>query len=198
MIEYFEKGTNNKTLILFHGTGGNEKDLIPLAKAIDSNANLLSFRGRVNENGMYRFFKRIAPGVFDLDSLKEETYYYLHRIQELAKVHQFKLDEAILIGYSNGANIIGSMVFHQKDIINKAVLIRPMVPLKEAPHDDLLKTNILMLSGMYDSIVPKQEANELKQMFEKRNANVVFHLLNTGHQIIASEISLIKNWLENI
>lgn len=197
MIHRFERGKNGKTLVLFHGTGGNEEDLIPFAKAIDPDANILSFRGRINENGMLRFFKRISPGVFDLESLIEETHYYLALIQELAKKYQFHVYEVTLMGYSNGANIIGSMLLHQKNSLNKAILIRPMVPLKEPPYHDLTNLKMLVLSGKYDPIVPLQEIKDLKDMFAERHAKVTLHLLDTGHSIVSSEIQIIKQWYEN-
>lgn len=197
MIYHFEQGTNGKTLILFHGTGGNEMDLVPLAKALDKDANILSFRGRVNEQGMNRFFKRISPGVFDLESLISETEYYLHRIEELAIEYQFDMNQVTLLGYSNGANIIGSMLFHSKDVFRKAILIRPMIPLKKAPMQPLINLKVLILSGIYDSLVSINEVDELKNMFEKRHASVELNLIKTGHQMAPLEIPLMKKFIDH-
>ncbi|RJX26675.1 MAG: alpha/beta hydrolase [Acholeplasma sp.] len=192
----FEQGTNGKTLVLFHGTGGSEHDLIPFARMIDHDANIISFRGRVNEYGMLRFFKRISPGVFDLDSLILETNFYIKSIQELSFKHHFNLEKVTLLGYSNGANIIGSILFHQTDLLSKAILIRPMIPLREPPFQDLSHLRMIVLSGKYDTIVPLQEVHDLKEMFNKRKADVTLHLLECGHGLIPEEVSIIKHWYE--
>lgn len=197
MSHVYKKGINGKTFILFHGTGGTEEDLIPLARTIDSDANILSFRGRINESGMLRFFKRISPGVFDLDSLVEETHYYIKTIQELSIKYAFNLNDVILLGYSNGANMIGSLLLHQQNFISKSILIRPMVPLKHPPYHDLDGLKVLILSGKFDSIVPLQEISDLRQLFQERHVEVTLHLLDAGHSIISSEIQLIEQWYKN-
>lgn len=194
MIHRYEQGTNGKTIVLFHGTGGTELDLILLAKNIDPNANILSFRGRVSEQGMNRFFKRLSPGVFDLESLRNETRYYIDQLEKLALRYDFSLECSTLIGYSNGANIIASMLLHQKEVFNHAVLIRPMVPLRDAPMNDLSNANILILSGLHDPIVAHEEVSELKDFFQKRHANLSIEWKNAGHQIDYSDVDSIKKW----
>lgn len=105
MKHIYQAGTNDVTLLLLHGTGGNEFDLLPLAKHIDPNANVLSVRGNVLEYGMPRFFKRLAMGVFDMDSLAEETEALYQFVDDASKQYNFNRANVIPVGYSNGANI---------------------------------------------------------------------------------------------
>ena len=111
MIHQFIQGTKETTLVLLHGTGGTEQDLIPLAKELSTEANILTLRGDVIENGMSRFFRRHAEGVLDLEDLKKQTERFLHFLDEAATMYDIDRDKMIPLGYSNGANLIGSALY---------------------------------------------------------------------------------------
>lgn len=198
MIHIFQKGTNSKTLVLFHGTGGNEFDLIPLAIQIDPQANILSFRGRIMENGMPRFFRRLAPGVFDIPNLIEETQHALKTLDELVAKYQLNQEALILVGYSNGANMIASMLLHQKMSQAKAILLRAMTPLKEVKVNDLSQTKILLLSGKYDHIMPTDSVQELAQMFTQRKAHMQLVWLEQGHELSTTDIQHARQWVQSL
>lgn len=196
MKHIFERGQNNQTLVLLHGTGGNEFDLLPLGKMMDPHASLLSIRGNVLEYGMPRFFKRLAMGVFDLESLKEETEHLYTFIKDCAITYQFDVDHVTVIGYSNGANIAGSMLLHYEQAFKKAILFHPMVPMKGLDMNKLNQTNIFISTGRQDQMVPMEEAYELKDMFEKRGAEVFLYETLLGHQLSKEEIENAKEWYE--
>lgn len=196
MKHIYERGQNNQTLVLLHGTGGNEHDLLPLGKLMDPHANLLSIRGNVLEYGMPRFFKRLAMGVFDLDSLKEETENLYEFIKGSAMTYQFDMNEVTLIGYSNGANIGGSMLFHYDQAFKRAILFHPMVPIRDLEINHLDQAHIFISAGKQDHMVPLDETYELKDMLEKRGAHVYLYLTSLGHQLSKEEIDEAKIWYE--
>src|SRR6184192_4850281 len=128
-IHEFVLGKSERTLLLLHGTGGNERDLIPLGHELDPNAALLSPRGKVLENRLPRFFRRLAEGVFDLEDLKNRTHELADFVAAAAKHYGFASDNLVAVGYSNGANIAASMLLLRPEILSDAILFRAMVPL---------------------------------------------------------------------
>ena len=138
--------TKKLTLVLLHGTGGNEEDLIPLGKEIESTASILSPRGKVLENGMPRFFRRLAEGVFDMEDLKFRTHELADFIQQCSLHYKFDLRKTIAIGFSNGANIATSMLFLRPEVIQGAILFRAMVPFIPDSLPNLLNKKILRVS----------------------------------------------------
>src|SRR5215831_18306486 len=128
-IHQFVPGASSRTLLLLHGTGGNERDLIALGRDLDPNAALLSPRGKVFENGMPRFFRRLAEGVFDLEDLKHRTNELADFVAAAAQHYGLATDQLIAVGYSNGANIAASMLLLRPELVPTAVLFRAMVPL---------------------------------------------------------------------
>ncbi|MDP9254855.1 MAG: alpha/beta hydrolase, partial [Verrucomicrobiota bacterium] len=132
-VHEFVSGTSERTLLLLHGTGGNEHDLIPLGRELDPAAALLSPRGKVLENGMPRFFRRLAEGVFDLEDLKKRTHELADFVVAETQHRKFAADQIVAVGYSNGANIAASMLLLRPEILRAAILFRAMVPL--APNN---------------------------------------------------------------
>lgn len=130
MIHVYRKGTdaNQPTLVLFHGTGGNEQDLLPLAELLAPGASVLGIRGNVLENGMPRYFRRLAEGVFDEEDLIFRTHELKQFLDVAAAQYGFDADNLVAVGYSNGANIAGSLLFHYGNLFRSAVLLHPMVP----------------------------------------------------------------------
>src|SRR5438552_11284243 len=153
-IHEFVPGTSNRTLLLLHGTGGNERDLIPFARELDSRAALLSPRGKVLENGMPRFFRRVAEGVFDLDDLKKRTNELADFVAAAAQRYGFAADKVVAVGYSNGANIAASMLLLRPEILCVAVLFRAMVPLVPETQPNLSSVRVWIGAGTDDPIIP--------------------------------------------
>src|SRR4051794_13959879 len=154
MKHIFQKGKDpsKPTLLLLHGTGGNELDLLPLAGKIDEEASFLSVRGNVLENGMPRFFRRLAEGIFDEEDLIFRTKELYEFLEDAAKKYEFDRNNVITIGYSNGANIAASLLFHYQDALKGAILHHPMVPLRGISLPDLSGTSVFIGAGTNDPI----------------------------------------------
>jgi phospholipase/carboxylesterase len=194
-----EQGSKGKvftTLLLLHGTGGNEEDLIPLAYELDERAAILSPRGKVLENGVApRFFRRLAEGVFDVDDLKFRTNELADFVNDASKFYGFDLQHIIAVGYSNGANIASSTLLLRPEIVSAAILFRAMIPLIPETLPDLTNKHIFMSSGLYDPIVPKQEAERLFSLFRKAGAKVSLYWQNSGHELAIEDVQKAKEWL---
>lgn len=198
MQHIFMNGTNDITLLLLHGTGGTEHDLINLAKEIDAEASILSVRGNVLENGMPRFFRRLAEGVFDMEDLLFRTKELYDFLDEAAVKYSFSRQQVIAVGYSNGANIAGSLLFHYKDALKGAILHHPMVPNREAIIPNLTGVDVWIGAGTNDFMCPPQESEQLEAMLQKNGANVTTAWFNYGHQLTMQEVQAAKDWYQNI
>ncbi|WP_343310816.1 alpha/beta hydrolase [Bacillus atrophaeus] len=200
MKHIFNKGKDSTkpTLLLLHGTGGNELDLLPLAGRIDDKASVLSVRGNVLENGMPRFFRRLAEGVFDEEDLIFRTKELNKFLDEAAEKYSFDRDNIIAIGYSNGANIAASLLFHYKNALKGAVLHHPMVPRKGTNLPDLSGKFVFIAAGTNDPICSPMESTELQSLLEKANANVELHWENNGHQLTIEEVEAAAQWYQKI
>ena len=200
MKHIFNKGKNEKkpTLLLLHGTGGNELDLVPLAGRIDDEASVLSVRGNVLENGMPRFFRRLAEGVFDIEDLifrKKELNDFL---DEAAVKYGFDRNNVIAVGYSNGANIAASLLFHYQNALKGAILHHPMVPLRGIEMPDLSGKSVFIAAGTNDPICPPAESEELQSLLEKANEKVELHWENRGHQLTLQEVEAAAQWYKGL
>lgn len=190
---------NLVTLLLLHGTGGNEQDLIPVGRELYPTAAILSPRGKVLEAGMPRFFRRLAEGVFDIEDLKFRTHELADFVEKASKVYGFNLRYVISVGYSNGANIASSLLLLRPEVMSSAVLFRPMIPLMPEKIPNLTTKNIFMAAGDQDPIVPREQTEMLFRLFKKAGANVVLHWQkNSGHQLVYDEISTAKEWLSKV
>ncbi|WP_305781546.1 alpha/beta hydrolase [Neobacillus novalis] len=200
MKHIFNKGQDptKPTLLLLHGTGGNELDLLPLAGMIDDEANVLSVRGNVLENGMPRFFRRLAEGVFDEEDLIYRTKELNEFLDEAAEKYGFDRDNIIAIGYSNGANIAASLLFHYQNALKGAILHHPMVPRKGMDLPDLSGKSVFIAAGTNDPICSPMESAELQSLLEKANANVELHWENRGHQLTMQEVEAAATWYRKV
>lgn len=196
MKHIFQKGNDpsKPTLLLLHGTGGTEQDLLPLAKRIDPDAHVLSVRGNVLENGMPRFFKRLEEGVFDEEDLIFRTKVLNEFLDEAAEKYDFTRDNVVAIGYSNGANIAASLLFHYKHAIKGAILHHPMVPRKGVELPDLTGTSVFIGAGTNDPICVPEESIGLKSLLEEANAKVTLHWEDNGHQLTGTEVEAASKW----
>src|SRR5690625_2442373 len=200
MKHILKKGNDRAkaTLLLLHGTGGTERDLLPLAEKVDPDANVLSVRGNVLENGMPRFFRRLAEGVFDEQDLIFRTKELNEFLDKTAKENGFDRNNIIAIGYSNGANIAASLLFHFQDALKGAILHHPMVPRRDIELPNLSGKQVFIAAGTNDPICPQEEAIELQQLLEKAKANVELYWENNGHQLTMSEVEQAHEWYKKI
>ncbi|WP_161878003.1 alpha/beta hydrolase [Alkalibacterium sp. MB6] len=196
----FKEGTDlaGPTLLLLHGTGGNEHDLLPLAERVNPDANVLSVRGNVSENGMPRYFRRLEEGVFDIEDLKRRTKELYDFLDDAAKEYGFDRSKLVAIGYSNGANIAGSLLFHYKDALKAAILHHPMVPLRDIELPDLTNTPVFIGAGTNDPICPPEESEELSTLLHDAGAQVKLHWEHHGHQLSATELQEAVNWYKEL
>ena len=188
---------NNLTLLLLHGTGGTEYDLIPLGKEIAPYASIFSVRGKVLENGMPRFFRRLEEGIFDLEDLKIRTNELAEFIIKSSLVYKFDMERIIAVGYSNGANMGASLLLSRPEVLAGALLFRAMVPFIPDILPDLSKKAIILLEGLYDPIVNRANAVSLLELFTKTHSNVTLEWQDSGHNITQEDIASAKKWLES-
>ena len=196
MKHIFVKGKdlNRPTLLLLHGTGGSERDLLSVAERIDKDASVLSVRGNVSENGMARFFRRLEEGVFDEEDLIFRTKELNEFLDEAALEHDFDRNNIVAIGYSNGANIAASLLFHYQNALKGAILHHPMVPIRGIELPDLSGKAVFIGAGTNDPICPPEESLELEKLLEKANARVKLHWEDRGHQLTNEEVEAARQW----
>lgn len=185
------------TLVLLHGTGGNEEDLIPLGKQLLPGAALLSPRGKVLENGMPRFFRRLAEGVFDIEDLRRRAEELAAFLSEALEHYELQNQKLVAVGYSNGANIAGGVILLHPHQLSGAVLLRPMVPFKPDPVPDLTGMPIFLSAGRRDQIVPSENTNELAEMLQTGGAGVTIHWHQGGHELGIDDVDAAKLWLSS-
>lgn len=183
------------TVLLLHGTGGNQNDLIDLGRSLAPEANLLSPRGKILENGMPRFFRRLAEGVFDEADLILRTHELADFVESAADEHGFQPDKVTAIGYSNGANIAASLLLLRPETLSQAVLLRAMVPLVPDALPDLAGKRVFLASGVHDPILPLENARRLADMLRGGGADVTMRELPTGHQLTSGELDAARTWL---
>ena len=184
-----------RTLLLLHGTGGTEEDLLPLGELLDPDANLLSPRGPVLEHGMPRFFRRLAEGVFDEADLRQRARDLVDFVREAATVHAFDPAGITAVGFSNGANIAAAVCLLHPGTIARAVLLRPMVPLVPEPLPALAPTAALLLAGAQDPIVPAANTERLAALLRAAGADVSLEWLPGGHQLTRADVTAARTWL---
>jgi len=186
---------SKQTLLLLHGTGGTEDDLIPLGNELAPNASILSVRGRVLENGMPRFFRRLEEGVFDLEDLKMRTDELAEFLTKSSSKYMFDEKRIIAVGYSNGANIAASLLLRRPESLAGAILFRAMVPYSPTVMPDLSNKSIILLEGLYDPIVSTAEAQRLLEIFTNAQSNVTLKWQDSGHNLTNEDIIAAKKWL---
>jgi phospholipase/carboxylesterase len=197
-IHRFEPGSEAGAppFLLLHGTGGNEYDLLPIGREIAPGAPLLSPRGKVLENGLPRFFRRSAEGVFDLEDLRR-------RAGELADFtvnacEKYGLKPPIALGYSNGANIAGAILQLRPEILAGGILYRAMVPINEPVQGRLDAKPILIVTGKHDTIVPLANAQRLATILREGGADVNHQSLPAGHALTEQDIDAAKHWFRHV
>ncbi|MBU3666566.1 MAG: alpha/beta hydrolase [Chthoniobacterales bacterium] len=192
MLHVFHPGTS-PALLLLHGTGGDENDLIPIGQILRPGAALLSPRGQVLENGQPRFFRRLAPGVFDEDDLIRRTHELADFVEDQsARQH---LGNIIAVGYSNGANIATSLLLLRPGLLSGAVLFRAMVPLEPAQPPQLGGVTVLLLAGRRDAMIAQDSTQRLAALLSQAGAKLSLVWRDSGHELTGEDFTLARDWL---
>jgi phospholipase/carboxylesterase len=193
----FEPGDLARPLLLLHGTGGDERDLLSLGRKVAPGAALLSPRGNVSEHGALRFFKRFAEGVFDLDDVARRAA-DLARWLAAARTH-YALAEPDALGFSNGANTAAAMLLSLGSAaapLRRVVLLRAMVTLPTTPGVHLDGVSILLASGQRDPIVPIDNAKRLADQLQTAGATVRHEILTAAHDLTPDDLRLARDFLQ--
>jgi predicted esterase/catechol 2,3-dioxygenase-like lactoylglutathione lyase family enzyme len=183
------------TLLLLHGTGGDEEDLIPLGRALLPGAGMLSPRGKVLERGAPRCFRRLAEGVFDQEDLARRTEELAQFIAAAARTYELDRDGIVAVGFSNGANIAASLLLRRPGVLRGAVLLSPMVPFEPDARPDLTGTSVFIGAGRADSIAPPEQAERLADLLRQAGAAVTVHWEPGGHAVTEREVDAARQWL---
>lgn len=183
-------------LLLLHGTGGNEDDLLPLGQMLSSGSAQLSPRGKVLEGGMPRFFRRLREGVFDEEDVRRRAHELADFIAQAREA--YNLAAPVAVGFSNGANIAAAVLQLRPEALAGAALLRAMVPLQDPPAADLTGKPALILSGASDPIVPADNAKRLASLLQAAGATVEHRMLPTGHGLSQTDVALTKTWIDQL
>lgn len=197
-IHRFEpaRDAGSPPLLLLHGTGGDENDLLGLGKMISPGSALLSPPGRVLEHGMPRFFRRLAEGVFDETDVRRRALELGEFVAEARK--QYGIAAPVAVGFSNGANIAAALLLLKPDVLSGAILLRAMVPLSDPPGARLDGKPVLLLSGQADPIVPASNSARLAALLSQAGASVSHNILPAGHQLSQADVTLARNWIGSL
>ncbi|HEX3532638.1 MAG TPA: alpha/beta hydrolase [Gemmatimonadaceae bacterium] len=187
--------SSDETLIVLHGTGGNENDLIGIGQAIAPGAAILSPRGNVLENGAPRFFKRIAEGVFDPQEVRSRATELASFIRAAISKYALNPERIFAMGYSNGANVASTVMLIDAELLRGAILFRPMVVLEPNEHSDLSGKGVFISAGKMDPIVPVKSVVRLVELLEASRADVTLKWQQAGHNLLPAEVREASNWL---
>jgi predicted esterase len=183
------------TLLLLHGTGGDENDLLPLGQAVAPGATLLSPRGRVLEGSAPRFFRRLAEGVLDVPDLIARTHELAAFVAASAARYEFDASRVVALGFSNGANIAASTLLLHPGVLAGAALLRAMVPFEPPAGVALPGTPVYLGAGQFDPLVPAVQTERLASLLRDAGAAVAIDWQPTGHQLAAGEVAKVRDWL---
>ncbi len=181
-------------LLLLHGTGGNEHDLLPLGRMVAPDAALLSPRGKVLESGMPRFFRRVSAGVFDEDNVRRNANDLADFVERAREAYDVMAP--IALGYSNGANVAAAVLLLRPSVLAGAVLLRATLPLSEPPRPELEAKRVLILSGATDVLISLDGARRLAATLTDAGAKVTHRTLPVGHELSQADVSLARKWLD--
>lgn len=184
------------TLLLLHGTGGDENDLLELGRLLAPGAGLLSPRGKVLEHGMPRFFRRLAEGVFDLDDLRARTHELADFVAQAAATYDFDPTRVVAVGFSNGANIAASLLLLHPDTLAGGALLHAMVPLEPASPPDLRGKGVFLGAGQRDPLISPQETLRLASMLRGYGAAVQESWQPGGHSLTQAEVAAAREWMQ--
>lgn len=201
-MQYIIKNQENlahpHTLVMLHGTGGNEYDMLPIAEMVDAKAPVISVKGTVMENGMSRFFRRLSMHQFDEKDLVERTHELNQFVLDTIMENKLKQDKIVAIGYSNGANIAASSLYHTNELFNAAILFHPKVPLRNIDLPDLTGKQVFIGAGTGDPYASEEEINELQETLEQAGAEVTVFWHDKGHSLTSEELEAAIQWYQSL
>jgi phospholipase/carboxylesterase len=199
-IHQFVPGTRPGAtpILLLHGTGGNENDLLSLGEALAPDAPLLSPRGQVLENGMPRFFRRHAEGVFDLDDLRRRADELARFVAEARTRYELGDTAPIAVGFSNGANIAAALLLLHPGTLSAGLLLRAMVPLVPDPLPALRDVRVLIAAGRHDPIAGPRQTQELADLLTRTGAEVTVHWSVAGHNLTRDDLQAGARWMSEV
>lgn len=191
-------GDDQPTLVLLHGTGGTEDDLLPLGRQLADGAALLSPRGAVSENGMPRWFRRLAEGVFDQEDLAARSDELAGFLSDAAAAYELPADRLIGVGFSNGANMAGSLLLRHPGVLRAAVLFAPMLPFEPETLPNLSQTGVFISAGRTDPICPADQSERLAELLDEAGAAVTLCWHAGGHTVDAAHVEQVRDWLTKL
>jgi phospholipase/carboxylesterase len=194
----FYPSESDATLLLLHGTGGSEDDLVSLGRELAPGAAILSPRGKVSEYGAARFFRRLAEGVFDHEDLVFRTHELADFIQSASEEYDFDLSKLVAVGFSNGANIAASLMLLHPELLRAAVLFRAMVPFEPEETPDLSGMPVFLAAGRRDQMIPPQNTERLAEILREAGADLDLQWRDTGHGLTYEEVAEAKEWLAGV
>jgi phospholipase/carboxylesterase len=183
------------TMLLLHGTGGDERDLLALGPALAPGAGVLSPRGQVLERGMPRFFRRLAEGVFDLDDLRKRTDDLADFVTKAAAHYGFDPSRVVAAGFSNGANIAASLLLLRPEVLAGGILFRAMVPLVPDPLTTRSDRHVLLSNGAADPLIPAAETDRLAALLTAAGVNLTVKIQRSGHELTPQDVTQAREWL---
>jgi len=193
-----EREGSGVTLLLLHGTGGNQDDLIPLGQQLLPGAAILSPRGKVSEHGAPRFFRRLAEGVFDHEDLLFRTHELADFVDQAADQYAFDRQKLVAVGYSNGANIAASLMLLHPGLLRAAVLLRAMVPFEPEQTPDLSGMPVFLAAGRRDTMIAPDNTERLAAILGEAGADLDLRWKNVGHPLTYEELEEARDWLSRV
>lgn len=193
-IHRYEPGGAELTVLALHGTGGDESDLLPLVKMLCPTATVLSPRGKVLEGGMPRFFRRLAMGVFDIEDLKQRSLELIRFVDAAADSYDFDRSMVVAVGYSNGANIAGSVLLMDPGALAGAALFHAMKPFEPAVAPNLSGKPVFLSGGQRDPMIPADQTIALEKLLDSAGAHVTMHWAPGGHELTDLEVEAAREW----
>lgn len=190
-----EDPASAETLLVLHGTGGDENDLIGIGQAVAPGAAILSPRGNVLENGAPRFFRRLAEGVFDPKEVRSRAEELARFIRAATVTYQLDPDRIFALGYSNGANVASTVMLIEPGTIHGAILLRPMLVYEPTDENDLSGSAVFISAGRMDPIVPTTSVEKLARLFESAHADITLKWQLAAHNLLPSEVREAAEWL---
>ncbi len=196
-LHRFEKGSAaSPPVLLLHGTGADENDLIDLGRAVAPGSALLSPRGKVLENGMPRFFRRLAEGVFDEADVKRRAGELADFVMTARQV--YGIEAPVALGFSNGANIAAALLLQRPEVLSGAVLLRAMVPLSDPPNLPIPGTPVLILSGAQDPLASPDNPARLAAQLNERGAKAEQRIVPGGHGLTQADVNLTATFMKSV
>ena len=192
-IHHLERGSGDLTLLLLHGTGGNEKQLLELGRQVAPTANLLGVRGRSLDEGFPRYFRRFSATEYDQAQIVSEADALAQFVGDAAQNYGLDPAKVVALGYSNGANIALATLLRQPKALAGAALLRPVMPLDDPPAPDLAGLPVMLLHGAHDPYAP--HGQNVGPLLRELGANLTERRLNAGHELSGQDVQLLQEWL---